>query len=79
MTRSGSNDFHGSAFEFIRNDKLDARFFAPVRPTLRFNNFGYSFGGPIIKDKLFFFGGQEWSTFADFRRLSVARSPRWLN
>lgn len=71
VTRSGGNDFHGSAFEFIRNDKLDARsFFAPVRPTLRFNNFGYSFGGPILKDKLFFFGGQEWKYI---RRLSAAQ------
>ncbi|HEY8185131.1 MAG TPA: carboxypeptidase regulatory-like domain-containing protein, partial [Pyrinomonadaceae bacterium] len=71
VTRSGGNDFHGSAFEFIRNDKLDARpFFAPVRPTLRFNNFGYSFGGPIIKDKFFFFGGQEWKYI---RRLSNAQ------
>ena len=71
VTRSGGNDFHGSAFEFMRNDKLDARaFFAPVRPTLRFNNFGYSFGGPIFKDKLFFFGGQEWKYI---RRLSAAQ------
>lgn len=71
VTRSGGNDFHGSAFEFLRNDKLDARsFFAPVRPMLRFNNFGYSIGGPIIKDKLFFFGGQEWKYI---RRLSAAQ------
>ncbi len=71
VTRSGGNDFHGSAFEFLRNDKFDARsFFAPVRPTLRFNNFGYSFGGPIVKDKLFFFGGQEWKYI---RRLSAAQ------
>jgi hypothetical protein len=71
VTRSGGNDFHGSAFEFLRNDKLDARsFFAPVRPTLRFNNFGYSIGGPIVKDKLFFFGGQEWKYI---RRLSAAQ------
>ena len=61
VTRSGGNEFHGSAFEFLRNDKLDARnFFAPVRPTLRYNDFGYSFGGPVVKNKLFFFGGQEW-------------------
>ncbi|MFL6256075.1 MAG: carboxypeptidase regulatory-like domain-containing protein [Pyrinomonadaceae bacterium] len=61
VTRSGGNAFHGSAFEYLRNDKLDARnFFAPVRPTLRYNDFGYSFGGPIQKDKFFFFGGQEW-------------------
>ena len=71
VTRSGGNDFHGSAFEFLRNDKLDARaFFAPVRPTLRFNNFGYSIGGPILKDKLFFFGGEEWKYI---RRLSTAQ------
>jgi hypothetical protein len=61
VTRSGGNQFHGSAFEYLRNDKLDARnFFAPVRPALHFNDFGYSVGGPIIKNKLFFFGGQEW-------------------
>jgi hypothetical protein len=71
VTRSGGNSFHGSAFEYVRNDKLDARpFFAPVRPTLRFNNFGYSIGGPIIKDKFFFFGGQEWKYI---RRLSSAQ------
>ena len=71
VTRSGGNDFHGSAFEFLRNDKLDARpFFAPIRPTLRFNNFGYSVGGPIIKNKFFFFGGQEWKYI---RRLSNAQ------
>ena len=71
VTRSGGNSFHGSVFEFIRNDKLDARsFFAPIRPTLRFNNFGYSIGGPIFKDKLFFFGGQEWKYI---RRLSNAQ------
>ncbi len=61
VTKSGGNEFHGSVFEFLRNDKLDARnFFAPVRPVLRYNNFGYSIGGPIIKDKFFFFAGQEW-------------------
>ena len=63
--------FTAALFEFIRNDRLDARpFFAPVRPTLRFNNFDYSIGGPIIKNKLFFFGGQEWKYI---RRLSNAQ------
>ena len=61
VTKSGGNDFHGSAFEYLRNDVLDARnFFAPVRPPLRYNDFGYSIGGPIKRDKFFFFGGQEW-------------------
>ncbi len=61
VTRSGGNSYHGSAFEFLRNDKLDARnFFSPVRAKLRFNNFGWNFNGPIKKDKLFFFVGQEY-------------------
>ncbi|MFL6210099.1 MAG: carboxypeptidase regulatory-like domain-containing protein [Pyrinomonadaceae bacterium] len=61
VTRSGGNEYHGSAFEFLRNDKLDARnAFAPVRPPLHYNDFGYSFGGPFKRDKFFFFGGQEW-------------------
>src|SRR5262245_736621 len=61
ITRSGGNKLHGSLFEFLRNDKLDARnFFATSARKLRFNNFGYSVGGPIIKNKFFFFGGQEW-------------------
>jgi len=60
-TRSGSNQLHGSAFEFLRNDKLDARnFFATGVRRLRFNDFGYSVGGPIIKNRFFFFAGQEW-------------------
>jgi Carboxypeptidase regulatory-like domain len=61
VTRGGSNSYHGSVFEFFRNDKLDARsFFSPVRQKLRFNNFGWNFNGPIKKDKFFFFAGQEW-------------------
>jgi Carboxypeptidase regulatory-like domain len=61
ITRGGGNSYHGSAFEFLRNDKLDARnFFSPVRAKLRFNNFGWNFNGPIKKDKLFFFVGQEY-------------------
>jgi len=60
VTRGGGNSYHGSAFEFLRNDKLDARnFFSPVRAKLRFNNFGWNFNGPIKKDKFFFFVGQE--------------------
>lgn len=60
VTRGGGNSYHGSLFEFLRNDKLDARnFFSPVKAKLRFNNFGWNFNGPIKKDKLFFFVGQE--------------------
>ena len=57
IIKSGTNQFHGSAFEFLRNTKLDARsFFASKRPKENQNEFGGTFGGPIIKNKLFFFG-----------------------
>ena len=57
VTRSGTNQIHGSAFEFLRNGNLNARnFFAPTQDTLKRNQFGVSAGGPILKDKLFFFG-----------------------
>ncbi len=57
VTRSGTNAVHGSAFEFLRNGKLNARnFFAPRQDTLKRNQFGGSVGGPIVKDKLFYFG-----------------------
>jgi hypothetical protein len=56
ITKSGSNAFHGSAFEFLRNTSLDARnYFSPDRGEFRQNQFGGSFGGPIHKDRAFFF------------------------
>jgi hypothetical protein len=57
VTKSGSNAFHGSLYEYFRNDKLDARntFDVPgIKSKLRLNQFGTSLGGPMIKDKLFF-------------------------
>ncbi len=69
ITRSGTKDLHGAAYEFLRNDALDARnFFAAQKPTLRYNNFGYRIGGPVTlgkyynrdRDKTFFFWAQEW-------------------
>src|SRR5262249_21519952 len=60
VTKSGTNDFHGSLFEFLRNGSLNARdFFATQRDSLKRNQFGGVFGGPILKDKLFFFGGYQ--------------------
>ena len=57
ITKSGSNEFHGSLFEFLRNDKLNAKpWLASTRPPLRRNQFGGTLGGPIVKDKTFFFG-----------------------
>jgi hypothetical protein len=60
-TRSGTNKWHGSAYEFLRNDAFDARnFFSAAKPKLRYNQFGGSFSGPIRKDKTFFFANSEW-------------------
>ena len=55
VTRSGTNEFHGSVWHFLRNDALDARnFFSRTVPKLRFNQFGGTLGGPIARDKSFF-------------------------
>lgn len=63
VTKSGGNKFHGSVFEYFRNDALDAaNFFDNIigqKSSLRMNQFGGSFSGPIVKDKLFFFGSYE--------------------
>jgi len=69
LTKSGSNHLHGTAFEFLRNSGMDARNYfnravdangQPVKKTaFRNNNFGASLGGPIIKDRTFFFGAYE--------------------
>src|SRR6202795_1184219 len=57
ITRSGTNDFHGSVYEFLRNSALDARNFfdGPQIPPFKRNQFGGSIGGPIIKERTFFF------------------------
>ena len=69
VTRTGTKDFHGAAYDYFRNNDLDARyFFATTRPALRYNNFGYRIGGPVFiphlynthREKTFFFFAQEW-------------------
>ncbi|MBV9081833.1 MAG: TonB-dependent receptor, partial [Acidobacteriaceae bacterium] len=85
-TKSGTNDFHGSAFEFLQNDLFQARdpftqgLHAPGTPTpphrgipeLRWNQFGGTVGGPIKKDRLFFFGDYQ----ATYRRNGASESLR---
>ena len=68
VTRGGTNRFHGSAYEFFRNDKLNANnYFTNLanqkRPPLRWNDWGFTIGGPIKKDNTFFFYSQEWRHF----------------
>ena len=91
VTKRGTNEYHGSLFEFHRNDAFDARnFFAPVRPFLRYNNYGYSIGGPMPflnfgdgggpffssgKNKFFFFAGQEWKSINRLAATQVRTLP----
>jgi hypothetical protein len=70
VTKSGSNAWHGSAWDFIRHDKLDANYFfnnqlGVPKQKLRFNQVGGTFGGPIIKDKLFFFVSYQQDHFTN--------------
>jgi hypothetical protein len=72
QSKSGTNDFHGSLYEFLRNDRLDANTFfnnraGVAKPAFRRNEFGGAVGGPIKTDKLFFFG--------DYQGLRI-RQPR---
>jgi hypothetical protein len=74
QSKSGTNRFHGSAYEFLRNDKLDANAFFNNRsgvpkPAFRRNEFGSTFGGPIRQDRTFFFG--------DYQGIRI-RQPRTI-
>src|SRR5438094_3879663 len=63
VTKSGTNEYHGDVFEFVRNDLFNARqYFAPTGSTLKRNQFGGTVGGPVVKNKLFFFGGYQGTT-----------------
>src|SRR5215472_3075381 len=91
-TKSGSNAWHGNFFEYVRNDWFDARNYfdhAEKQAPLRLNQFGGSIGGPILKDKLFFFASQEnllqrvyvtfrQSTLSDFARSQAVPAIRPL-
>ena len=65
ITKGGSNEFHGSLFEFYRNDSLNANSFflnraGQPKAALDYNNYGGNFSGPIIKNRVFFFWSEEW-------------------
>jgi hypothetical protein len=84
ITKSGTNSFHGSAWEYLRNDVFDAnQYFLNQqdvqKPALRFNQFGGTVGGPILKDKLFFFAsyqGDRFTTVGTPQTL-IVESPEW--
>ncbi len=77
VTKSGTNQFHGSLYEFIRNDKLDARnAFAAVRAPFRYNQFGGAVGGPVRKDKtFFFFNYEEWRFRRQYTVIGTTLTP----
>src|ERR1051326_5769931 len=63
VTKSGTNDLHGDFFEFVRNDLFNAtQYFAIKGSTLKRNQFGGTLGGPVVKNKVFFFGGYQATT-----------------
>jgi Carboxypeptidase regulatory-like domain len=76
VTRSGTNQFHGDAFEFIRNGDLNGRdYFASVQDTLKRNQFGGAIGGPIKRDRLFFFGTYQGTRITEATAGNVAIVP----
>ena len=84
VTKSGTNAIHGSLWEYLRNSAMDANEYfinaqgAP-RPALHFNQFGGTIGGPILKDKLFFFGSYQGDRFktTGVPTLITVESPQW--
>ncbi len=75
VTKRGTNEWHGLAYEYLRNNALDARnSFDPVRPPLRFNQFGGNLGGPLVRNRTFLFAN--WEGF--LRRTTSATTVQTL-
>jgi hypothetical protein len=88
VTKGGTNSFHGSIFEFLRNDVFDANSYFNNNPTfnpsgskppLRFNQFGATIGGPIVKDKLFFYAAYQGNRFitTSLPTTTQIEGPEW--
>ena len=90
VTKSGTNRYSGSAYEFFRNDSLNSNSYfrkqstdATIRdnpPELKYNNFGYTIGGPVVREKMFFFWSQEFRkiTRAPASQTAMVPNPEWL-
>src|SRR5258706_3706513 len=86
VTKSGTNSYHGSVWEYLRNDALDANEYflnqgGVKKPALRFNQFGGTLGGALIKDKLFFFASYQGDRFTTVGtpQTITQESPEWEN
>jgi Carboxypeptidase regulatory-like domain len=80
VTKSGTNDLHGSLFEFLRNTVLDSRnYFSPERATFQQNEFGATVGGPIRKDKIFFFADYQGQCQVQGQETGIVNVPSLLN
>src|SRR3984957_13073436 len=80
ITKSGTNAFHGSAFEFLRNTDFDARnFFSPERAVYQQNQAGAGFGGPIVKNKVFFYADYQATILTEGVDTGLIQVPSLLN
>ena len=80
VTKSGGDQFHGSVFEFLRNTDLDARgYFSPQRSTFQQNQYGGTFGGPIKKDKIFFFSDYQGQRTVEGIETGIVSVASFLN
>jgi hypothetical protein len=80
VTKSGGDKFHGSAFAFLRNTNLDARgYFSPERSTFQQNQYGGTFGGPIKRSKIFFFGDYQGQRTVEGIETGIVSVPSLLN
>ncbi len=76
VTKSGTNSIHGSAFEFVRNGDMNAKnYFAPTHDTLKRNQYGFAVGGPVLKNKLFYFGTYQGTRIRSSAQGNVAFVP----
>ncbi len=76
VTRAGSNEWHGSLWEYLRNKALNSRnFFATDKPDLKQNEFGFTLGGPVKRNRTFFFGSYQGLRIRESQLFATARPP----